>query len=466
MKLGQLSWVAAMAAAVAAAAAPAPGVRAAPLAAHYAGALADGGTWIADVPAAWNGTLLLYSHGFGTLAPADAPDLTTQEALLDRGYALVGSSYDPNGSLWALKSATGDQFASLAAIERIIGRPRQTLALGTSMGGLISAQEAQDAEGRIDGAVTTCGLVGGGIDLNNYQLDAEYALNELLAPDQHIKLVDYTSPAEGAVAAAQLSALATAARSTPDGRARVALGTALLDMPTWSTQQASPPGERQADGRATAQHDWLVATLPFVMPARFFIEESAGGNASWNVGVDYAQLLGKSPYRAEVVTLYHEAGLDLRADLATLTGHAAVRASAVAVRSLQRSSTLSGHLDVPMLDLHTIYDQLAPVEYENLYAAQVRASDDGILLRQAYVARRGHCAFVASEIVAAVQAIQDRIRAGRWGTVATDDGLQEAATELGLGDGPAFVDFRPGRTADGGSGPLSRPGQALLSCGP
>ena len=40
----------------------------------YTGTLANGTTWIADVPAQWNGTLLLYSHGFGPLTAADAPD--------------------------------------------------------------------------------------------------------------------------------------------------------------------------------------------------------------------------------------------------------------------------------------------------------------------------------------------------------------------------------------------------------
>src|SRR5690348_2660522 len=69
------------------------------------GTLPDGGTWIADVPANWNGTLLLYSHGYGTLTPADAPDQGTHDALLADGYALAGSSYDPSGSLWALGSA-------------------------------------------------------------------------------------------------------------------------------------------------------------------------------------------------------------------------------------------------------------------------------------------------------------------------------------------------------------------------
>src|SRR5215471_16085871 len=127
--------------------------------AHYTGTLPDGATWIADVPAGWHGTLVLYSHGFGTLSPADAPDPVTRQALLDRGYALIGSSYDPHGSLWALASAARDQFAALAAAERLIGRPRLALALGTSMGGLVSAQEAQTARGRLDGVVSTCGLV-------------------------------------------------------------------------------------------------------------------------------------------------------------------------------------------------------------------------------------------------------------------------------------------------------------------
>ena len=71
---------------------------------HSSGVLADGATWIADVPSNWNGVLLLYSHGFGPLVAADAPDPASADALLARGYALAGSSYDPNGSWWALQA--------------------------------------------------------------------------------------------------------------------------------------------------------------------------------------------------------------------------------------------------------------------------------------------------------------------------------------------------------------------------
>ncbi|GAA2644930.1 alpha/beta fold hydrolase [Paractinoplanes durhamensis] len=415
---------------------PAAPARAA--ATHHSGTLADGATWIADVPSPWNGTLLLFSHGFGSLAPADAPDPATKQVLLDRGYALAGSSYDPNGSLWALQSAARDQFATLAAVSALAGRPRVTIALGQSMGGLISTQEAERAGHRLDAVVSACGLLGGGLDLNNYQLDGEYALTRLLAPSADIPLVGYASPAEGAAAAGQLAAVATAARGTAAGRARVALGTALLNMPTWSSAQPVPPTD--AEGIAQAQYDWLVATLPFIMPSRYFIELSAGGNSSWNVGVDYAALLARSPYYDTVRALYRAAGVDLRADLADLTRHASTRADRAAMASLRRTSTVTGRLGVPMLTMHTLYDQLAPVEYENRYAQQAA----GPLLRQAFVARRGHCAFVPSEYLAAIQAAEKRVATGRWDGSVTTRGLQQAALDLGLGDSPAFVGFRPG----------------------
>ena len=80
---------------------------------HFSGVLADGASWIADVPSDWNGTLLIYSHGYGPLVAADAPSPALRDALLARGYALAGSSYDPSGSWWALKSAVRDQFETI-----------------------------------------------------------------------------------------------------------------------------------------------------------------------------------------------------------------------------------------------------------------------------------------------------------------------------------------------------------------
>src|ERR1700722_949907 len=146
------------------------------------GTLSNGTIWLAEYPASWNGTLVLYSHGFGSLTAADAPDSQTQSALLAAGYAIAGSSFDPHGSEWALDTALSDQFGALAAVESAVlpRRPAHVLAFGTSMGGLISALEAQDGQGKIDGALTTCGVVSGGVNLSQYQLDGEYAITRLL----------------------------------------------------------------------------------------------------------------------------------------------------------------------------------------------------------------------------------------------------------------------------------------------
>ena len=197
----------------------------------YSGTLTDGATWIADVPSDWNGVLLLYSHGFGPLVAADAPDDASRAALLGRGYALAGSSYDPNGSWWALESAVGDQFETIDAVTAtaLPHAPDRVIAVGSSMGGLVSALEAEQGAGRIDGALTTCGIVAGGIKLNNYQLDGEYVITKLLATTP-IQLVNfYPDFGAGITTGFALQAVANQAQTTPEGRARLSLALAFLN---------------------------------------------------------------------------------------------------------------------------------------------------------------------------------------------------------------------------------------------
>ena len=182
--------------------------------------------------------------------------------------------------------------------------------------------------------------------------------------------------------------------------------------------------------------------IAFVNAARPWIEMSAGGNASWTLGENFALLLDHSPYAFTVARLYHEAGLDLRADLATLTGGANIPADPAAIASLEQTSVPTGRLAVPELDMHTIHDPLVPVEMENNYAGVVRAAGSGSLLRQAYVDRFGHCAFSASEIVAGVEAVNHRIATGRWDSVAEPQKLEDFANSLGL-DAAAFVRYQP-----------------------
>ncbi|MFI6935524.1 alpha/beta hydrolase [Streptomyces sp. NPDC050287] len=427
-----------------------------PATTHLTGTLSDDATWVADVPDHWNGTLLLFSHGFGTLTAQDAPTDAVRTELLAEGYAMAGSSYDPNGSLWALNSAERDQFATLDAVTSQIGTPRRTLAIGNSMGGLINAQIARDGGGRIDGALDQCGLVAGGTDLDNYQLDAEHTIAQLLLPGQDVKLVRFGSADEATATATLLTKAVTAAQATPQGRARIALAAAYLNLPGWSPGKDRPAATDWA-GQEAQQYDWFTqGLLTFLEIPRYAMEQSVGGNNSWNQGVDYAGLFANSPHAPQVHALYQAAGLDLRADLSALTKGATITADPAAVRRAQQTSSAGQGLDVPLLDIHTTGDNLVPVEQENRFAARVRASGDGALLRQAFVERQGHCTFTTAETVAALHALEHRVSTGRWDNVATPAALQRSATALGL-DGAAYVPYYPAQLSVGRDDHPARP---------
>lgn len=419
------------------------------------GTLANGTTWVANLPVSWNGTLILYSHGFGALTAADAPDSGTQAALLALGYALAGSSYDPNGSEWALDTAVSDQFGALAAVEATVlpSPPKHVLAFGTSMGGLVSALEAQQGAGRIDGALTTCGVVAGGVNLDEYQIDGEYAIAQLLgSPGTPLVGLDYDAALDSAET---LSADAARAQQTAAGRARLALAMAFLNVPAWDPSASAPAAASDPVAQESAQYDALFggsfSTMDFIVTGRVSIEQAAGGQATWDTGTNFARALLGSPYDAEVTALYKAAGLNLGTDLATLTAHTTIKADPAALKSLAASSDPTGRLAVPELDLHTIGDNLVPVQMENAYAKLVGQAGSGALLRQAYTESFGHCNFSVSEQVAGIEAVEQRVTEGQWGDVATAAALEQAAAALEL-DPAHFAAYSPGPLTGGVSG--------------
>src|SRR2546423_7234530 len=145
----------------------------------------DGANYIISVPSNWNGTLVLYSHGYvfpnqPLLNPApDAGDPLTRAALLQQGYALAGSSYSQNG--WALQQAFHDQIALLDFFDATCGHPTRTIAWGHSLGGIITAGLVQLHPGRFAGALPMCGVLPGAVGPWNQALDGVFAFDVLLA---------------------------------------------------------------------------------------------------------------------------------------------------------------------------------------------------------------------------------------------------------------------------------------------
>jgi pimeloyl-ACP methyl ester carboxylesterase len=419
------------------------------------GTLADGATYLIQCPSgSWNGTLFLYSHGYvvpGAANPAeDVGDPITGAWLLSHGYALAGSSYATTG--WAIQQALPDQVNTLKVFDQSYGKPRTTIAWGHSLGGIITAGLIQDYPELFNAALPMCGVLSGGVATWNTALDAAFAFQQLIDPA--IQVVNIKNPTANLEAG---EAAVAAAQQTPQGRARLALAAALSDTPGWFTPLSPEPGATDYAAQEANQFLWdTEVTFPFVLDFRAELEARAGGNVSWNTGVNYAADLSKSVDLAEVKALYQTAGLSLTTDLQTLNSAPRITADPFAVAYLAKYISFDGHISIPVLTMHTTGDGLVVPENEQAYSSVVDRAGNGNLLRQIFVDRAGHCAFTPAETITAAQTLLNRLHTGQW-NVPSPAGLNSQAAALGsaynvytsptTGDlvatAPAFTSYTP-----------------------
>ncbi len=406
-----------------------------------------------EVPAIWNGTLFLYSHGY--VAPGhvnlanDSPAPMISSWLLGQGYAIAGSSYSSTG--WALQDAFKDQVALLDLFNQRFSKPKRVIAWGGSLGGIITAGLVQLYPDRFAGAIPLCGVLAGGVATWNAGLDGAYAFKALLAPTSSLQLVNITDPAANAQLATNMFDQGSA---TPAGQARIALIAALGDLPGWFDPAGPEPAATDYAGQAAAQARWeSQVDFAFEFQYRAELEQRAGGNPSSNTGVDYAHQLAISANRAEVTALYQAAGLDLAADLQALNSGPRIAADPTAAAYLKRNISFDGNISVPVLTMHTTGDGLVVVQNESAYAAAVRAAGKQDLLRQLFVHRAGHCAFSYAETVVLIQQMIKRLDTGQWDDAALQPSALNASAQA-LGDTynevggffitpPAFTSFAP-----------------------
>jgi pimeloyl-ACP methyl ester carboxylesterase len=405
----------------------------------------EGAAYRIEVPAHWNGTLMLFSHG--TVTPgttnrpqvASAPSITSW--LLGHDYALAGSAFSATG--WAVAAGLHDQIALLDHFDQAVGKPRQVIAWGESLGGLITAGLVQDYPQRLSGALPLCGPLAGTVAGGNAFRDLLFTFKTLAAAHASFETVHFTSSfmdlirAELALNAAQASAR---------GRARIALAAAFADLPGWYDSQAPAPSKTDVAGQEMAQFEWMRnAVLPYLFIIGADLEARAGGNPTSNVGVDYSRLLARSADRAEVRALYARVG-GLDRDLSTLAHAHRLAADPRALAYAERYIALNGRITVPVLTMHTIGDGLVPVEHEQAYAASVASAGRSSLLRQLFVRRAGHCAFTPAEIVTALESISARVDSSQWQPDLSPARLNQTAGALpsALQTGkPAFARFTP-----------------------
>lgn len=223
----------------------------------------------------------------------------------------------------------------------------------------------------------------------------------------------------------------TAAQATADGRARLALAAAVFPLPDWYDVGSLRPAHDDYAGRQEQQLKALQFQLVFIFGFRAEVEQRAGGNPSWNAGVDYERLLARSVDRDLVRAVYRQSNLDLRHDLRLLARGPRVRADQAATGYLLRNIVYDGRIRVPVLTLHTTADGLVVSAHERTYRDAVRRAGRGRLLEQLFVDRPGHCSFTDGERLTALDVLLDRLRHGRW--------PQDTGSEFADYDPPPFL---------------------------
>lgn len=397
------------------------------------GPLPGGGDWAVEAPANWNGTVLLYSHGYSPmLRPAESAPRGQREALLAQGYGLAASSYSQAG--WALEQAQVDQWTALDAFTAKYGKPKRVIAWGDSMGGLTSIALAERHPERLDGALALCGSISGVLGMMNTALDGAFAFKTLLAPDAGLRLVRTGDDrANGAAAQAVLDQ----AMQSSQSRARLALAAALAQLPGWTDPAAPKPAADAYDAQLDQQ---ARAFVMGVFLPRADQERRAGGVFSWNTGVDYAVQLRASGRQPAVAALYAKAGLSLAADLAVLAKAPRIAADPAAVAYMAANYTVSGDLRTPLLTIHNIGDGMTVVSTNAAYASAVKSRKRSANLAQGFVDSASHCQFTAGERLAAIHTLEARIETGRWD--AAPAALNRRAEAAGDAKGH-FIAFRP-----------------------
>ncbi len=372
----------------------------------------DGAPYRIVVPAVWNGTLLVFAHGYvGRGQGPDAADVLVpragdEAALLADGYALAGTAYRHDG--WALDVAPDDLAALADHFATTVAPPVRTLAWGQSMGGLVVAAALEAHPGTFDGALTLCGVLGGATawwDVTGLTVARAY----------------------------------DAAFGWPEAWGTVDAPRADLDL-----DRDVGPIVRPSLGDPGDHARWEFVRLVMGAPEADFY----GGGAWLAVGlatagrVDLAERAGGQPLAAPAGG-YGLAPADqdaLRAqglDPGPLLDHMAAEAAAAPAPDPAARAWLAAHADpagtltVPMLAVHTEADTFVPSA--NLAAYATRVADHGAAaeLVTATVPGAGHCSFEPAERTGTVVLLD------RWVAGGARPDAAEVAALTGAGGGSA-----------------------------
>lgn len=373
---------------------------------RWAGVLKGAGYRI-EVPATWNGKLVMYAHGYaGTGAALAITNPLIRRYLIQNGYAWAASSYSKN--YYDVRAGVEDTNALALAFNTIAAANSRTLAApskiyitGHSMGGHITAAAIEDeayatANNKVkyNGAVPMCGVVG------DTALFDEFAAMQVTA--QAVAGVPTTPFTSWSTIVAQVtSTLFTKFPSVP---------TAIAGVQYVSVLKNITGGERPLFSQGLAYGG--------AFPSAY---GTFGGDGT------VSGILNKSVIdtNAFTYTIDGDAAASAALNAAVLKVTAVADANRLRRDGLRWIPKVNGEFKIPVVSIHTLGDLYVPFGMEQVYQQRVAAKGNSGWLVQRAIRGASHCDFTVAEQVDAFDAM---IKWERDGIKPAGDDVVTAAT--------------------------------------
>ncbi|MEU1587781.1 hypothetical protein [Micromonospora sp. NPDC005710] len=340
--------------------------------------------YIIEVPARWNGDLVLWTHGYrgqGTVLSPEPPAFELRQRLLEQGYAWASSSYDRNG--FDIRSGVLGTKDLADHFGRTIRRPQHTYLAGVSMGGYVIGRSLEQYPGFYDGALPMCGVLGD-------QTLLDFYLDYNLVAQSLAEVPAYPTPADYLMNAVP--------------RIQVALGLAGL----------TPTGPDTTTERGKQLRAITVNRSGGPRPgteAAFAVWKDFLFSISVPTGTGNSPAQRPDQLSTNLLTRY--------APNSPVNVNAAVRRVAPEnvwqrlLPTLTEVPRIAGRPTAPVLSLHGLGDLFVPFSMEQAYATDVARNGRGRLVVQRAIRTTQHCEFSPAEAGAAWDDLMSWVRTGK-----------------------------------------------------
>ena len=351
----------------------------------------NGANYTIRVPVNWNGTLLVYAHGYMDelqTPPIDAaPGGPVGETiLLGLGYAVAGTANRHAG--WAIKEGTENTLALTEFFNGHVGKPEHVILWGFSMGSVIALKSIEKYPGIYDGAIAGAGLAAG------TPLNFDQALAMSLAydvafgwPEQWGTVGDVRDNLDFDT---EVFPLLSAQLSNPLNAGKVEFIRLVCKLPV------------EVNGITPF---WLLTDMYYATQVRAELEQRAGGPVAQNLDHVYSLSGAEIAYLGSL-------GVNGSGLLAEMNARTNIEASIPARNYVERYADYTGNLKRPVITIHTRVDEVAREANETVYRELVETAGKQDMLLQVFTNSVGHGNFTGAQLLATVSAMEYWLDAG------------------------------------------------------